>query len=433
MPLFSTSLRRGTDVVGQSLMNALAGFGQSLAQGYQYGQNQKQAQDLWNQISTRQEQIVPNVPAVPSTGGGPTAVLPRLEPIPDPTVQNQTVPTDPFVPSNILALNKIQQLSPGFLQTMAATSPKTQFIPQSNGSLSVGQVGPMGNVSVVPVMGPTPKSAAPRGLNLTTETMTDDTGKPMLYSIGRDSTTGAVVRKDLLGPAYEKPASGLMGGQANVEEDAKTIAAAIRSGAQPPDLKGLYRGGFYVRAELAKKGSRGEDPYDLVTAQRDWNAVGRYMNTLNGQQQTNLRQAITFTKDTLPQLKDAYDRWKKAAGVSGYKLFNRANLLATANLPGEAGSASTQLQSLISDFTSELGKVYSSGYATLNESLDLAAKNLQGDWNEKTFNDALKRLDQTLTIRYNAIKTAGPSGVTKGSPYLPGGGENSTEDPMGIR
>lgn len=195
--------------------------------------------------------------------------------------------------------------------------------------------------------------------------------------------------------------------------DPKDIAQAIIEGKQPPILTGLYRDAAPVRAELARKG------YDLATALGDWTATQKNLASMNSTQQLKLRQAITFTNETLPQIQDAYAEWKKQAGIAGFKILNKANLAAMKQLPGAAGSAATQLDGLIGDFTSELGTVYKGGNSSTDESLKLAAQNLSSDWNDKTFNDAIARIGRSLRIRTNSIQQA-PVGVSAGSPYSGG-------------
>ena len=176
------------------------------------------------------------------------------------------------------------------------------------------------------------------------------------------------------------------------------------------------------RDRTAVSGALQRMGFNQAEAERDWMAINRHLSTLNGAQQERLRQAITFTHDTLPQLEEAYSKWKSLASQSGFKMINKAALSASEQLPGAAGSAAHNLRALISDFTSELGTVYRGGNSSTDESLKLAAANLQADWNEKTFADAMARLRQTLQIRYNSIATSEAVGVTPNSAYAPGGG-----------
>ncbi len=241
---------------------------------------------------------------------------------------------------------------------------------------------------------------------------TPKTAAPPTLVAGRDYPLPADVlkqRKELqaAGRAATTTATG------GTSTDAKDIAQAIIDGTQSPLLTGLYGKSAAVRAELARKG------YNHALALSDWNAVQKHLSALNGQQQERLRQAISFTAETLPQIEDAYHEWKKQAGISGFKVLNRAALASMKQLPGSAGSAATNLEALISDFTSELGTVYKGGNSSTDESLKLAALNLSGNWNEQTFNDAVKRLRTSLQIRSNSITNSQPAGVSPNSPYLP--------------
>lgn len=192
------------------------------------------------------------------------------------------------------------------------------------------------------------------------------------------------------------------------------IAKAIMDGIQPPDMKGLYRFGAPVRGELAKAG------YDLTTAQRDWQAITRHLSTLNGPQQERLRQAITFTNDSLDQIENLYGEWKKESVTfpAGLKVLNRMNLAAAKQLPGNAGAVAQSLEAQINDLVSELATVYKGGNSSTDESLRLAMENLKADWNEETFNKAIGQIRKNLAIRRNSIMTSQPVGVSPGSRYV---------------
>jgi hypothetical protein len=215
--------------------------------------------------------------------------------------------------------------------------------------------------------------------------------------------------------------------------DAADIADAIVSGNQPPDMKGLYRFGGPVKAALARRG------YDLVTAQKDWQAVQRHIATLNGPQQERLRQAVTFTYDSLDNIESLYNEWLSIGPSGGLKSFNKAALAVAKNLPGRAGAVATSLEAQISDLTSELGTVYKGGNASTDESLRLAANNLKADWNEQAFKFALTNIRKNLNIRKNSIMTSEAVGTSENSRYvskpaLNGGvsGTGKAKDPLGI-
>ena len=195
------------------------------------------------------------------------------------------------------------------------------------------------------------------------------------------------------------------------QNDIRDTAQMISGGQAPPVLTEYsFRDRTKLAAELHRQG------YDLAQAEQDWKATQKMLSTMNGAQQVRLRQALSFANDTLPQIQQAYDAWKATGLPSGFKLFNKAALNTAANLPGEAGSKAKNLQALIADFTSELGTVYKGGNSSTDESLKLAAQNLQADWNDQTFGDAMKRIGQSLKIRKNSM-SMGAAGLSAGSQY----------------
>lgn len=196
--------------------------------------------------------------------------------------------------------------------------------------------------------------------------------------------------------------------------DVKDIANGIVAGIDPPDLaKYGYRDRTAIAAELKRQG------FDLARADQDWHATQKHLATLNGAQQERLRQAVSFTDDSLHILDGLYGQWQKVGPTSGWKVFNKASLATSKQLPGEAGNLAHRLEAQISDLTSELGTVYKGGNSSTDESLKLAAKNLEADWNESTFKDSINQIRQNLEIRKNSIRHSQAAGVTEGSPYTP--------------
>lgn len=196
-------------------------------------------------------------------------------------------------------------------------------------------------------------------------------------------------------------------------DDASAVADAIQNGDQPPTVQGLYRNAGPVRAELAKRG------VPLASMELDWKAVSRHIQTLNGPQQERLRQSISSASDMLDKIDGLYQEWTQIAPTSGYKILNRAALTAMKNLPGRPGAVATALDAQIADLTADLGNVYMGGNSPTDQSLHLAGKNLQTDWNKQTFEEALRQARLNLQIRSNSIKHSQPMGVSPNSPYLP--------------
>jgi len=196
-------------------------------------------------------------------------------------------------------------------------------------------------------------------------------------------------------------------------DDIESVAQAIINGDQPPTLTGMYRNSMAVRAALAHHG------FPLARATQDWQAAQQYIRSLNSAQQLRLRQAITTASDSLDKIQSLYDQWQQTGLPSGYKIWNRAALRASANLPGNTGAIAQALQTQIADLTSEMGQVYMGGNTPTDHSLGLAAQNLNGEWNKETFAEAMKQARINLQIRNNSITHSQPMAMTPGSPYTP--------------
>jgi hypothetical protein len=195
--------------------------------------------------------------------------------------------------------------------------------------------------------------------------------------------------------------------------EVKAIVDAMENGDQPPTTTGLYKIGAAVRAEAARRG------VPLARMETDWKATQKYMSTLNGPQQTRLRQDITTVSDSLDKVEGLYDEWKKLAPTSGYKVLNRGSLSAMKQLPGRAGAVAQALEAQIADTTAGLGTIYMGGNSPTDHSLELAGHSLSSDWNDETFTEALKQARANVKIRQNSITHSQPAGVSADSPYAP--------------
>lgn len=249
-------------------------------------------------------------------------------------------------------------------------------------------------------------------------------GKPLppYFTLKPDATGKDYERIDKLMEATEK-AQGIRDkppAYSATPADVQETAKAIRAGESSPVLSDYsFRDRTAIAAALHKAG------FNQALAQQDYRAVQRHLTTMNGAQQTRLRQAVEFADESLPQLQAAYDRLAKLAPRSGFKVLNKGAMAAMKQMPGEAGSAAQQLDSLIADYTSELGTVYKGGNSSTDESLALAAKNISGDWNEKTFKDAIARIHQSIGLRRNSMNAVRAVGVGMDTPYERPGAETS--------
>lgn len=206
------------------------------------------------------------------------------------------------------------------------------------------------------------------------------------------------VPRDVLAKAMA-PQTATSAGRGLVNEgDAGAIADAIEQGLQPPDMKGLYRFGGPVRAELGRRG------YDMTAANKDWLATQRTIATLNGPQQTRLRQAVNTAYESLDVIDQLNERLQKLVPRTSVRLLNHAGLTALKNLPGEAGVVARELDGQITDVVSELGNAYMGGNSPTDHALQLSAKNLDSNWSFDQLKAMTALARKNLGIRRNSIE-----------------------------
>jgi hypothetical protein len=195
--------------------------------------------------------------------------------------------------------------------------------------------------------------------------------------------------------------------------DAKLIADAIKRGEQPPTTTGLYKLGPAVRAELARQN------VPIARMETDYKATQRLMATMNGPQQTRLRQDISTVSDSLDKIDGLYTEWETLAHESGYRVLNHATMQTMKQLPGRAGAVAQALDAQIADTTAGLGTIYMGGNSPTDNSLKLAAHSLSADWNDETFREGLKQARENVKIRKNSIEFSQPAGMSGGNnPYM---------------
>jgi hypothetical protein len=194
-----------------------------------------------------------------------------------------------------------------------------------------------------------------------------------------------------------------------VNDDVKQTVDAIVRGDQPPTLQGFYGNTLKVRAELGRRG------YDFTTANLDYQATQQHWKTLNGAQQTRMRQAVDNAYHSLDVIEDLANQWKGGP----FPILNRGRLAAARNgaLGLEAQKIATQLESQIADVTSELANVYMGGNSPTDHAMELAAKNLSADWSEPQLRALIGQQRKNLQIRSNSIKNA--AAITPSSQAAP--------------
>jgi hypothetical protein len=192
--------------------------------------------------------------------------------------------------------------------------------------------------------------------------------------------------------------------------DPQAIADGIERGDMPPTVNQYGRAVVgAVSSILAKKG------YNLAAAQTDWNATQKHVATLNGSQQTRLRQAVNTAFHSLDVIEDLAKQWQGGK----FPMLNKGQLVAAkAGAMGpKAQAIATQLEAQISDVTSELGNVYMGGNSPTDHALQLAAKNLSADWSLTQLQAALELSRKNLQIRSNSMVNVGVAGGSADNPY----------------
>jgi hypothetical protein len=193
-------------------------------------------------------------------------------------------------------------------------------------------------------------------------------------------------------------------------DDVKLSVAGMKDGSLPPQLPGRASKDYTaIMAEAKRQG------FDLAKANEDWVATQKHLATMNGQQQERLRQAISFTKESLPLVRQLITQWDSA----GYPVLSKAALDAAAAGAGtkEQQSLAVRLKGQIADLTSELGTVYKGGNSSTDESLKLAGENLSGSWSKQAALDAIDQIDKNIGFRENSMRNS--RAVTSGgdNPY----------------
>jgi hypothetical protein len=199
------------------------------------------------------------------------------------------------------------------------------------------------------------------------------------------------------------------------QTDPKAIADGIKRGELLPVL------GEYSRAvqgaiatELARSG------YNLASARTDWNATQKHVASLNGAQQLRLNQAVNALPDLLDKVDEIASRWKGGR----FPILNNVNLKAAQGgaYGKDVAVVANELSSQIADVTADLAVAYMGGNSPTDHGLNLAAKSLSADWDEKVLHSMVKLAKDNVQIRKNSIANVGVSGASAANPYAGGPG-----------
>jgi len=186
-------------------------------------------------------------------------------------------------------------------------------------------------------------------------------------------------------------------------QDQIANVGGIMNGTRPPLTSTEMRtvGGQKVAAGLSALG------YNLTKAQADWTAMTKRLGSMNSVSQLRLFQAADALEGSIGQAERIYNEWLQVGKTSGVSSFNRASLVASANLPGQAGVAARTLLSHIEDMNAELATIYRGGNTPTDMALEQAAKSLSADWNQEQFFRNLALIRENLQIRKNSMNASG--------------------------
>ena len=256
--------------------------------------------------------------------------------------------------------------------------------------------------------------------NYSVTTMPDGTvlGVPDAW----DGDTSKIIRvgnyaKPMAGAGGGGGASGVMPGYAAVglgEAEVDRLNQIGLSPAQQELVSAIMRGDSPpippnnprtkdIQMVLAGLGALG---FDNTKAVQDWTSMQKRLQSMNSTQQVRLFQAVGAMEGSVEQADRLYKEWQSTGLASGFSIFNKAALVASANLPGEKGAVARTLLSHIEDMSAELATIYRGGNSPTDAAFASAQKSLSAYWNPETFQRNLELIRQNLRIRKNTMASA---------------------------
>jgi hypothetical protein len=155
--------------------------------------------------------------------------------------------------------------------------------------------------------------------------------------------------------------------------------------------------------------------------QLDWEAAKKNVATLNAPQQVRILQSSHTAQEAIKNIEDLYGEWNKLGGASGYKVFNKAALAASKQVPGRLGEVAQALEQNIADVTEALATIYQGGNSPTQESFELAKKTFGPDWNPGQMAEGIRQAKKNIGFRINAMAAVGPQGRGGANAYTGGG------------
>ena len=233
----------------------------------------------------------------------------------------------------------------------------------------------------------------------------------------------SVALADQMNPTYAKTEAV----QKQKEQVAGQIATAIKSGAQPPTLTGLYGLSGQVRAALAKDG------VDLTQYQLDWQRAQQQVKTLGGPQMTRFVALASSVDNTINEVKQLGQQLDQG----GVPALNRLDLQAYVQTQGNSpkGQLATRYIVAVNTLKEEFANLANGGYAPHELAWALANEQINGNYGRDQLDSSLDEVKRLINYRVAAIpglKSQGPGAPDRyeGTENLSGAaGDGTTNNP----
>jgi hypothetical protein len=200
-----------------------------------------------------------------------------------------------------------------------------------------------------------------------------------------------------------------------------SVANAIKSGHQPPNLSGLYGMSGPVRAALEENG------FDLAKAQLEYSAAQKQIASLNGPQMVKfvgLAHSVNSTIDEVRELSKQMDN-------SGIPMLNHGRLVAytqgAGNTPG--GQLATRYLTAVNTLKEEFANLAQGGYAPTEAVWKLANDQINGDYGVKQMGSSLDEVQRLINYRVNGIPGLQQNGPGAANRYTGSDGSSPQHSP----
>lgn len=184
-------------------------------------------------------------------------------------------------------------------------------------------------------------------------------------------------------------------------DDGSIMGEAIRKGLMQPTVLGTRMTQFNKPTfdYLAKSG------YDLQKATLDYYGVQRWLSTLNGPQQTRLRQAIDAVQSQFGLIRSYNQQLRSLVPRGQIKALNNASIQLALNgaYGPQAADVAKQMGDQMHLVGTELAQVMSGGYSPLDKAISDSGKILDLGRSPSQIDATLDNLDRDVGYRRNSI------------------------------